>query len=450
MFLEYNKDQTKFLFSVVIPAHGRIEYLKETMLCLDKQVFRGFEVIVSDDSEAEEERAIICRLVKEFANRNALHVIYLFTESSLGQSKNTSQGLKHVSGEWVRILHSDDLVHPELFAYEYQIIQNLDEKAICAINEKNISFSDASEITEPKRGGIPYIRTPQFIIKNSLHSECPIPSGLLFKKAVYEAIGGFNSDYIRACDWEFYSRIIRYAMEHGLQAIEVTPKYVFWRDAKESNHNKIGTLFVNFYEYEAISSFNIETMMRNGFTQNDIADFNDKAIKYRYSRCRKDFGRLSFFYKVRCASSYYSIVLKGIFKRETGWLLLDKISNLKEASKLRLIRTIETIIPAYKVARENRVLLRTVLDDITIISRKADTVAWYTTKLRNSFIHELFIKQLVDSNREKDCTCTNYLEMLNEFSAICKREKIAYWLDKNSLVGYLTGAFEKMVKSPNF
>jgi glycosyltransferase involved in cell wall biosynthesis len=249
------KNKTPFM-SIVIPAHGRIDFLQEVFDCLKQQTFNDMEVIVSDDSNKKSERKIIKEKLLEFHKTTGIDTKYIFSQKNLGQSKNTNQGLNHIRGSWCRILHSDDLIHPNLLQTEYNLInQNPD---MIAILHDIFWFSEKKElenINPNDKKDIFALRDAKFIIDRALHTHCPIPSSLLFKTDMLKTIGFFDPSFKRACDWEFWSRIVIYAYKNNYKLMHAQTKQVFYRTHCGQNKNKILTKLSNYEEYRKIANY---------------------------------------------------------------------------------------------------------------------------------------------------------------------------------------------------
>src|SRR5678816_4526057 len=104
--------------SVVVPTHGRTDLFVETLASLERQTLASFEVIVTDDSAVATDRQTIETATRGYQARTGRPAHYLFTAAGLGQALNTNQGLAQARGEFVRILHSDDLLAPRTLEAE--------------------------------------------------------------------------------------------------------------------------------------------------------------------------------------------------------------------------------------------------------------------------------------------------------------------------------------------
>lgn len=293
-------DTKKPYFSLMIPTHGNLKYLKQVFDCLKIQTYKDFEVVISDDSPSLKIRQKIKEMLVDFHQATGQDIKYIFSHENLGQSKNTNQGLNHIRGKWVRILHSDDLISPILLQLEYNLIQ--ENPFTIALFHNTVNFHNNIDYTVSNDNFIWQAHSADFIILNALHSHCPVPSSLLFQATLINEIGKFDPYYCRACDWEFWSRIVLFALVRNKQLVHIQDENVFYRLHENSNSNKKKTKLKNYKEYEKMSySFvrKLFALPKLPLTQFEIDYFLSKSFVYRKLRLLKDYKELPFLWKIR-------------------------------------------------------------------------------------------------------------------------------------------------------
>lgn len=94
------------LVSVIIPTHGRIEYLRECLASVVGQTHKNWQCfVVSDDPSEFGAKA---RLIKSFGD---LRIVFL-AGSGPGANASRNTGLRAASGDFVFFLDDDDLWDP--------------------------------------------------------------------------------------------------------------------------------------------------------------------------------------------------------------------------------------------------------------------------------------------------------------------------------------------------
>ena len=107
--------------SVVIPYHGRISFFRETLESLKQQTTKDFCVIISDDSDELRDQKDLAVAVKEYKRFLSIKVVR--TKANLGPIANTKQAIDAASTDFIRILHTDDIIAPNTIRLEFEIIK---------------------------------------------------------------------------------------------------------------------------------------------------------------------------------------------------------------------------------------------------------------------------------------------------------------------------------------
>lgn len=110
--------------SVVIPTYNRAHLIARTIDCVLDQTYPHCHVIVSDDGSRDDTRDVIARRYGSNAR-----VLYLHQENR-GVSAARNFALKHVKGEYVAYLDSDDLWKPWKLEAQVACLEKLRDKNV--------------------------------------------------------------------------------------------------------------------------------------------------------------------------------------------------------------------------------------------------------------------------------------------------------------------------------
>ena len=108
------------LISVIVPVYNVSEYVRRCIESVEYQTYQPLEVILVDDGSTDGSREICDELENEFDN------IRLFHTSNHGLSAARNFGMKHVSGEYVVFVDSDDAICPQHIAHLYRALTEYD------------------------------------------------------------------------------------------------------------------------------------------------------------------------------------------------------------------------------------------------------------------------------------------------------------------------------------
>jgi GT2 family glycosyltransferase len=110
-------------FSIAIPAYGYngkgVEFLRHNLDILSKQLFKDFEIVISDHSIDD----TIENVYNEY--KNELNIKYVKNDKGRGFiSPNLNNSMKLCSGKWIKILFQDDfLFSEESLLTQYEILE---------------------------------------------------------------------------------------------------------------------------------------------------------------------------------------------------------------------------------------------------------------------------------------------------------------------------------------
>jgi hypothetical protein len=114
----------KPFFSIAIPAYGYngkgVEFLEHNLSILGKQIFKDFEIIISDHS--------IDNTIKNVYDKwvDKLNIKYYSYDKGRGFiSPNLNNAMKHCDGKWIKILFQDDFLYDEKsLLSQYEILED--------------------------------------------------------------------------------------------------------------------------------------------------------------------------------------------------------------------------------------------------------------------------------------------------------------------------------------
>ena len=178
------------MVSIVLICHNYGQYIQQcfdSIYANDQSLIK--EIIVVNDSSQDNSAIIIKK------NRlNNIKIKY-FETNYKSLSKSYNFGIRKSNSEWISKIDADDLYKENFFLtfFNYALKNKLDlvYGNLLVKNEKN---------------GREHIKTQK--IHNSLRFyKYPVGSGTIFKKSLWEEIGGFDEKLKYQDDYDFWLRI---------------------------------------------------------------------------------------------------------------------------------------------------------------------------------------------------------------------------------------------------
>ena len=188
-------------WSVMIPSYNRTAYLERTLrsvLCQDPGIGEMQIEVVDDASTTGDADLLVRRVCGD-------RVSFARQPRNIGGVANWNSCIERSFGEWVHILHSDDVVFPGFYERLRAALDGRNDvgAAFCrhALIDKDDRWLYTFEMETPQ----PEILTG-FIEKIGVSQRIQFPS-IVVRRAVYERLGGFRTDLSCAADWEMWIRI---------------------------------------------------------------------------------------------------------------------------------------------------------------------------------------------------------------------------------------------------
>lgn len=106
------------MISVVLPTFNRDTYLPEAINSILGQTHKDLELIVVDDGSTDDTET----LMDYFTNKDK-RVRYLKLPKNMGIAYARNFGVEHAKGQYVAVMDSDDLSHPERLKKELKALK---------------------------------------------------------------------------------------------------------------------------------------------------------------------------------------------------------------------------------------------------------------------------------------------------------------------------------------
>jgi hypothetical protein len=182
------------LVSVVIPCYDQAHFLSEAIQSVLTQTYPHVELVVVDDGSNDNTVAVV----------NRYPGIRYFRQENQGLAAARNAGLRQTIGEYLVFLDSDDRLLPHALEAGLRCFQ---ENPACGFvygHCQFIAFDGAS-----MRG------LPSPVVKDNFYLELlrgmPIlaPASVMYRREVFESVGGFNVALSPAADYKMYYDIAR-------------------------------------------------------------------------------------------------------------------------------------------------------------------------------------------------------------------------------------------------
>lgn len=203
--------------SVIITAYQKAQFLPRALQSVLDQTFQDFELIVVDDGSTDATREIVERFVQRDRR-----IKYIYQENQgPGSARNT--GIQAAQADLVALLDGDDEWFPEKLEHQVQIMTSYPIVDLILTNMQYVNTIDKGRIVNPsshyhdyvltsftlqplsKNGKVYLIKDKDFPAKIALKNVF-LPTSVMFRKWVWDKVGGFNEELRGPEDLDFWVR----------------------------------------------------------------------------------------------------------------------------------------------------------------------------------------------------------------------------------------------------
>jgi len=181
--------------SVVMSVYNGEKYLKEAIESILDQTFIDFEFIIINDGSTDSSLNIL----KEFEQKDKR--IKVISRENKGLVISLNEGVKLAQGEYIARMDADDVSDPKRLEKQLKYAQN-EGLWVCGtwakkVNDKGEAIGDMNYPPSSKK-----IKSYALLHNPFIH-----PS-VIFKKDIFEKVGGYNQNFKNIEDYELWTRIV--------------------------------------------------------------------------------------------------------------------------------------------------------------------------------------------------------------------------------------------------
>lgn len=200
------------LVSVCIPSYNCEKYIVETIDSIADQTYANIEIIVVDDKSVDRTWDVLQQYERSFVERSfgerkrLLRVTQ--NRENLGMAGNWNKCLSLCSGEYIRLLCSDDMLDIDLIRREVRILEHYPQVVLVTTDTQFIDINGVKKgkyRRYRKKGVVQGEEAVRFSFFTRDYLGAPLAN--LFRKSVYEELGGFDNTFSYIIDYDFFVKL---------------------------------------------------------------------------------------------------------------------------------------------------------------------------------------------------------------------------------------------------
>ena len=196
--------------SVVIPNYNHARFLRRRIDSVLQQTYQDFELILLDDCSADNSREILSSYAGDPRVRME------FNAANSGSTfKQWNKGVRLARAEYIWIAESDDYADPQLLDRLRGVLDSEPKASYAYCRSWRVSSEDALDgfgdlyldDLQTSRWSADYVvdgyeECKKFFLRLNI---VPNASAVVFRKAVYEQVGGADETYRLGGDWKLWA-----------------------------------------------------------------------------------------------------------------------------------------------------------------------------------------------------------------------------------------------------
>jgi glycosyltransferase involved in cell wall biosynthesis len=218
------KSQIKI--SVIIPCYNSALYLPEAVESVLNQTLKEIEIIIINDGSFDNTKEVAETLIEENINYN----ISLINQNDSGLASARNHGIAKAQGQYILLLDADDLIAPTMLEECSQVLDNYPHISLVYTDRED--FGEIEKIWQAGKFDLSHVKYFNQIYYCSL-----------FRKQIWEGIGGYRTNVSGFDDWDFWIA----AAARGYQGYHIAQPFLKYRRRQNSYMTEVLKSYEKYY-----------------------------------------------------------------------------------------------------------------------------------------------------------------------------------------------------------
>lgn len=221
--------------SVCVPALNAEPFLAATIESVLAQTYRSWELVVVDNASTDRTGEI----ARSFDDPR---ITVLTNEDTVPMADNWNLAVRATTSPWVKLLCADDLIEPDCLALQMAAAEGVPDAALIAGRRDVIDDHGKTVLHERGLWGIVGVHRGIDVLRRMVSSGTNTvgwPGACLFRRDLFDAVGGFESDWSVLMDLKLWTRLLPEGDFVGLDASVAS--FRVWNRAATANADALGS-----------------------------------------------------------------------------------------------------------------------------------------------------------------------------------------------------------------
>jgi len=186
--------------SVLVPSYNYADKIADCIRSVLAQDHPSFELVISDDASTDESDAVI----RSFRDPR---IVYERQPRNLGMVPNWLRCVELSRGEYLLLLGADDYLKPTMLSRTSRVLDSAKDIAFCHTGAEFFTeIGRVVGVTGAFRRS--YVSSGIDVLPKFVRGQRVVNSASLFRRAHFEELGGWSSDYKNCMDQDLWFRML--------------------------------------------------------------------------------------------------------------------------------------------------------------------------------------------------------------------------------------------------
>ncbi len=224
------------LISIVIPIYNHGDYLKQSIDSVLNNCSYSYELILVNDGSTDNTSKIL-DTYKEH------HSIKIIEQDNQGISNALNNGFNNTKGKFITWSSADNLYKNNALDKLSEFLTNnpdidLVYSDVELIDENSKSFKNSNyRVQNQDKNNTSILRLPREVDTLSLYSDNFINACFLYRRWIFDLLGGYKKEFIGFEDYEYWLRVLAAGKISHLNTKDVLYSYRLHQDTLTNNLN---------------------------------------------------------------------------------------------------------------------------------------------------------------------------------------------------------------------
>lgn len=232
--------------AIIVRTKDRGRLLGRALDSILGQTYKDWRVVLVNDggSTSEVDEALRPRLSR-FDDK----LLRVDNKTSIGMEAASNLGIRESSSEYIAIHDDDDEWDPDFLATTVTHLDSHPEDGGVSV-ETEIVFERLTRTGREVEDRVPFEPHMRDIsLVDLLHYNRFVPISFLFRRSVYEELGGFDENLAVVGDWEFH---LRFLIHHRIGLIKGRP-LAFWNQRRSARNTEANSVIAGLDDHHFYS-----------------------------------------------------------------------------------------------------------------------------------------------------------------------------------------------------